>query len=248
MRKNHRTKSTKVRYATGLEPQSDVWTVVAEPRYDHMASVAREARTLLSALTANVDWVRSGLVDQVVAAGLLDGLADIETCCERINNLLEDALLGTRPDGFTVRRSMLSIGSVVSAAVKQVRRAAEAKKISIEVATKSDVAAMLDRALLTRAIGKLLERIVADAEMSTVLTVGYQLDNEQLALTFARADGLPAASPAGPGSVRPALPQGARGDLEFCHIVAESHGGALTVGAGLTLFRLVLPWVAPGSR
>jgi K+-sensing histidine kinase KdpD len=247
MRKNQRTKFTKVRYAAALEPQSDVWSVVAEPRHDHMAKVARDARTLLGALIANVNWVRSGLVDQVVAAGLMEGLADIETCCERINNLLEDSLLGTRPEGFTVRRSMLSIGSVVSAAVKQVGRAAEAKTITIDVQTKSDVAAMLDRALLTRAIGKLLERIVSDAEAGAVVTISYALDHEQLSLTFARSDESPAGSPGAPASVRPGPPMAGLGDLDFCRIVAASHGGALTVGVGATLFRLVLPCVAPGS-
>src|SRR5215471_5616261 len=64
MRKNHRNKVVnKLREVAGIEPESDVWVVADEPRYDHMATVARDARTFLGALTANVDWLRSGLRD-----------------------------------------------------------------------------------------------------------------------------------------------------------------------------------------
>ena len=247
MRKNHRNKvATKFREVAGIEPESDVWVVADEPRYDHMATVARDARTLLGALTANVDWLRSGLRDQA-AGDLLEGIADIEACCERLNNMLEDALLGTRQNGITVRRGMLSIGSVLNASLKQVRRAADAKRITIEVVTDSDVAAMLDRALVTRAIAKLLERIVGDNEEGARIVIRYQLEGDDISVAFARDDGNLRSLSASNHPLRPGRPRAYGADIDFCHIVAESHGGSLTVSAGLTLYRLVLPWVGPNT-
>jgi K+-sensing histidine kinase KdpD len=246
MPKNQRTKNVvKIGEATAGEPRSDVWIVADEPRYDHMARVARDARTFLGALTANADWLRSGVIDQVDPSGLIEAVSDIETCCERLNNLLEDALLGTRQNGLTVRRSMLSVGSVLNAALKQVRRAADAKKIAIEVLTDSDIAVMLDRALLTRAVARLLDRIVSDGETGAEISIRYLLENEQVVVTFARNDQALRGLPSSHHTLRPGQPKADGSDLEFCHIVAESHGGALTMGAGVTLFRLSLPWVGP---
>jgi hypothetical protein len=246
MSKNHRAKTvTKVADPMGCEPRSDVWMVVDEPRYDHMAKVARDARTLLGALTANADWLRSGVVDQVDPASLIEAVTDIEMCCERLTNMLEDALLGTRQNGLTVRRSMLSIGSVLNAALKQVRRAAEAKKVTIEVLTESDIAVMLDRSLLTRAVGRLLDRIIADCEPGTEVSIRYTLDDQHVVVTFARDDHSLRSLPLSHHTLRPGQPKPERSDIEFCHIVAESHGGALTAGTGLTFYRLSLPWVGP---
>jgi K+-sensing histidine kinase KdpD len=248
MAKNQRTKNAiKLGEAPGCEPRSDVWIVADEPRYDHMARVARDARTFLGALTANADWLRSGVIDQVDPAELVEAVADIETCCERLNNLLEDALLGTRQNGLTVRRAMLSMGSVLNAALKQVRRAADVKKIAIEVFADSDVAVMLDRQLFTRAAARLLERIILDTESGAEVSIRYVLENEQVIVTFARNDASLRGLPSSHHTLRPGQPKADRSDLEFCHIVAESHGGSLTVGAGVTFFRMVLPWVGPVS-
>jgi K+-sensing histidine kinase KdpD len=209
-----------------------------------MATVARDARTFLGALTANVDWLRTGLRDNA-AGDLLEGIADIEACCERLNNLLEDALLGTRQNGLTVRRAMLSIGSVLNASLKQVRRAADAKGIAIDVTTESDVAAMLDRALVTRAIAKLLDRIVADSEEGARIVIRYQLEGDDISIAFARDEGNVRSLPGSHHTLPPGRPRPHGADLDFCHIVAESHGGDLTVSVGVTLYRLVLPWMGP---
>ena len=36
---------------------SDLWPLAQRPSYDHLVQVAREARNLLGALGANVDWL-----------------------------------------------------------------------------------------------------------------------------------------------------------------------------------------------
>jgi hypothetical protein len=43
---------------------SDLWALAQRPGYDHMTQVAREARDLLGALGANVDWLKSVLPEQ----------------------------------------------------------------------------------------------------------------------------------------------------------------------------------------
>ncbi len=239
----------------GIAPESpsDVWVVPTTP-YDHMTKVARDARNLLGALNANVDWLKSGFGDGVPAETLMEGLDDIETCCERLTGLLEDALVGTRQQGLSVERSILSISSVLAAAAKKVRKSAETKRVSFEVATECDVVAMFDRTLLTRALSKLMGRIVAEVEPDAKVSVRYRLYDEQIQVTFARSDTALRTLRPSHTSLRPGMHSGpsrrdaSDSELEFCHVVAEAHGGALTRGSALTLYCMVLPWVGPEAQ
>jgi hypothetical protein len=61
---------------------------------EQMKQVACEARDLLGALLANVAWMKSA-IDRVPAAGLAEALRDMEICCERLETVLENALIGT---------------------------------------------------------------------------------------------------------------------------------------------------------
>ena len=153
---------------------------VGSTRYDLMTKVARDARDLLGALNANVDWIKSGFADGVPTDALIEGLNDIETCCERLTSLLEDALVGTRKQGLTVERSILSISSVLAAAQKKVKKAAEAKRVSFEVATECEVVAMFEshpsHERLFQAHGK---EIVAEVEPDSKVSVRYQLQDEE---------------------------------------------------------------------
>jgi light-regulated signal transduction histidine kinase (bacteriophytochrome) len=236
----------------GIAPESpsDVWVVPRTP-YDHMIKVARDARNLLGALNANVDWLKSGFADGVPTDSLVEGLDDIETCCERLTSLLEDALVGTRKQGLSVERSILSIGSVLAAALKKVKKSTESKRVSFDVATECDVVAMFDRTLLTRAISKLMGRIVAEVEPDAKVSVRYRLQDEQIQVTFARSDSALRTLRPSHTSLRPGMASGPSrrdaddSELEFCHVVAEAHGGALTRGSALTLYCIVLPWVGP---
>jgi light-regulated signal transduction histidine kinase (bacteriophytochrome) len=236
----------------GLPPESpsDVWVVPSTP-YDHMTKVARDARNLLGALNANVDWLKSGFADGLPSEALVEALDDIETCSERLASLLEDALVGTRKQGLSVERSILSISSVLATALKKVKKSAEAKRVSIEVATECDVVAMLDRTLLTRAFSKLMGRIVAEVEPDSKVAVRYRLSDEHIQVTFARSDSAVRTLRPSHASLRPVMASGASrrdagdSELEFCCVVAEAHGGTLTRGNSLTLYCIVLPWVGP---
>src|SRR2546423_9711926 len=128
-----------------------------------MANVARDARDLLGALSANVEWLRATVSEPHRAGQLVEGLSDIETCCERLNDMLEDALVGARRDGLRVRRSTLSLQSILTAAMKQVTKRAEAKGVAFRVTSELDVVAKLDRALMTRALVKLMSSTIAES-------------------------------------------------------------------------------------
>lgn len=220
-------------------PASDVWVALPTRTYDHMAKVTRDAQSLLDALQANIDDLRSGFTAEAEGAELDQGLRDIETCCERLNDMLEDALIGVRRDGLTIQRSSVSIASIVAAATKHLRSTAESRRISIAVAAGPDVAARLDRTLLTRALAKLMGRIMAESETSAEITVSYGLERGQIHLSLASSS--PVARP-NRTSLRPR--QDVEADLEFCHVVAECHGGTLTIGTGGSpTYRFDLPAV-----
>src|SRR5882757_8562316 len=77
-------------------PNSAVFLApILEPsRY--MEEVVRNARNLLGALKANVEWLRSELHPETANAELCDGFADVEVICERLASLLADVAVTTR--------------------------------------------------------------------------------------------------------------------------------------------------------
>jgi signal transduction histidine kinase len=210
-----------------------------------MARVARDARALLGALHSNVEGLRTGFDDQTSSTVLAQGLDDIEACCERLNSMLEDALIGVRREGLTIQRSSVSLSSVFAAALRQVRTRADAKRVSFSVPMQPDVAARLDRTLLTRALVKLMGLVISEAHPGTDVAVLYRLDRGDVTIAFV-CNGSKERDGSGPSE--PTAPHGGESDLEFCHLVAECHGGTLTLGkgraSGTVLFRIDLPWVA----
>jgi signal transduction histidine kinase len=236
---------------------SDLWALADRPSYDHMSQVAREARNLLGALGANVDWLKSVLPERPPLEDLAEGLSDIETCCERLRDLVEDALVGARKEGLSVNRAIVSVESMVAVCVRQVKRRALARQVGIEIVG-GELYAMLDGPLLTRALIRLLDHAVRQADKGTVLQVRYALENGEIRMTIAKFDpGLRSLAPPGShrppslraaSSVRPrAAAEGTKEDLEFVHLAAEAHGGKLMIGTA-ALYRLCLPWVETNPR
>lgn len=238
---------------------SDLWALAQRPSYDHMAQVAREARNLLGALGANVDWLKSVLPERPPLEDLADGLSDIETCCERLRDLVEDALIGTRKEGLSVSRGIVSLEAMLAVCVRQVKRRAAARQVSIDVVG-GELYAMLDGPLLTRALMRLLDHALRQVEKGTLLQLRYGLENGEITVILAKFEpGLrsvasgsshrpPSARPS--ASMRPAralLSEPANEDLEFVHLAAEAHGGKLMLGTS-ALYRMCLPWVETKLR
>jgi len=232
---------------------SDLWALADRPSYDHMSQVAREARNLLGALGANVDWLKSVLPERPPLEDLADGLSDIETCCERLRDLVEDALIGTRKEGLSVSRAIVSMESMLAVCVRQVKRRAAIRQVGVEVIG-GELYAMLDGALLMRAMVRLLDHAVRQADKGTVLQVRYGLENGEIRIVITKFEsGLRSMTP--PASLRPASLRPARAhvseqtneDLEFVHLAAEAHGGKLMVGPS-SLYRICLPWVETKLR
>lgn len=237
---------------------SDLWPLSQRPSYDHMIQVAREARNLLGALGANVDWLKSVLPERPPLEDLADGLTDIETCCERLRDLVEDALIGTRKEGLSVSRAIVSVESMVTVCVRQVKRRASARQVGLEIVG-GELYAMLDGPLLMRAVVRLLDHAIRHVEKGTVLQVRYGLENSEIRIVIAKFEsGLRSMAPGphGPPSLRPAssvrparslVSEPTNEDLEFVHLAAEAHGGKLVVGPS-ALYRICLPWVETKLR
>jgi hypothetical protein len=239
---------------------SDLWPLPPQrPSYDHMTQVAREARNLLGALGANVDWLKSVLPEQPPLEDLADGLSDIETCCERLRDLVEDALIGARKEGLSVSRSMVSLEATLTVCVRQVKRRAAARQVGIEVVG-GELYAMLDGPLLTRALVRLFDQAVRRADPGSHLQVRYALENGEIRMIIAQFEpGVRSVAPPG-SSRRPPSPSlrpapsvrphrqvsSEQDDLEFVHLAAEAHGGKLIVGT--SAYRLCLPWVETKLR
>jgi len=239
---------------------SDLWELGQRPSYDHMTQVAREARNLLGALGANVDWLKSVMPERPPLEDLAEGLSDIETCCERLRDLVEDALIGTRKEGLSVSRAIVSVESMLNVCVRQIKRRAAARQIDVEVAG-GELYAMLDGPLLMRAVVRLLDHAIRQVDEGTTLQVRYALENEEIRITIGKFDaGLRSIAPPGSHrppslrapSLRPARPvtteqlRDADG-LEFVHLAVEAHGGKLMVGTPAH-FRVLLPWVETKLR
>jgi signal transduction histidine kinase len=233
-------------------PASDLWPLSRRPSYQHMSQVACDARNLLAALGANVDWLKSVLTERPPLEDLADGLHDIETCCERLRDLVEEALIGSRKEGLSASRAMVSMESIVAVCLRQVKRRATARQVGFEIVG-GELYAMLDGPLLMRAMIRLLDRAVMQVEIGATLQIQYALVNDEISIAVARlGPGLrsaPSGSHRSP-SVHPAshcetLPhateQGNAEDLEFVHLAAEAHGGKLLCG-GSSLYRICLPW------
>jgi hypothetical protein len=239
---------------------SDLWELSQRPSYDHLTQVAREARNLLGALGANVDWLKSVMTERPPLEDLAEGLSDIETCCERLRDLMEDALIGTRKEGLSVSRAIVSVESMLKVCVRQVKRRATARQIDIEI-TGGELYAMLDGPLLMRALVRLLDHAIRQIDVGTTLQVRYALENEEIRIAIGKFEAGPR-SVAPPGSHRPpslrapslrpartvtADQLSAADDLEFVHLAAEAHGGKLMVGTA-AYYRILLPWVETKLR
>jgi hypothetical protein len=225
-----------------------------------MTQVAREARNLLGALGANVDWLKSVMPERPPLEDLAEGLSDIETCCERLRDLVEDALIGTRKEGLSVSRGIVSVESMLNVCVRQIKRRAAARQVDVEVVG-GELYAMLDGPLLMRAIVRLLDHAIRQVDKGTILQVRYALENEQVRIAIGKFDaGLRSMAPPGSHrppslrapSLRPARavtgdPLSAADDLEFVHLAAEAHGGKLMVGTA-AYYRILLPWVETKLR
>jgi phosphoglycerate-specific signal transduction histidine kinase len=222
-----------------------------------LTQVAREARNLLGALGANVDWLKSVMTERPPLEDLAEGLSDIETCCERLRDLVEDALIGTRKEGLSVSRAIVSMESMLKVCVRQVQRRASARQVGLEVVG-GELYAMLDGALLQRAIIRLLDHAVRQVDIGTVLRVQYALEKSEIRMVITKSEpgrrSLPPLGSHRPPSLRPAptvrptrtvVSEVVNQDLEFVHLAVEAHGGMLGTSA---LYRISLPWVETKLR
>src|SRR5262249_33525334 len=142
------------------------------------------------------------------------------------------------------------LGSVFGAACKQVKKSAERKQVLVDAVYECEVIAMLDRALLTRMLARLLERVISEAEPGAEIAVGWALEDAEISISVWVEGCCPRSLQLVSSTSCSYQPRSARDAddslLEFCHLVAEAHGGSLSIGK--TLYCVALPWVGPPTR
>jgi hypothetical protein len=243
-------------------PNSAVFLApVLEPsRY--MEEVVRDARNLLGAMKANVEWLRSALDPEAAHAELSDGFDDVEVICERLASLLEDVAVTTRDAGLRMSPTAVVIGSVVRSALKQLTRRAEAAGITLQIVAEGDVTTMADRELLVRALEKLVDYAIEGASPGDRVVLGYGANEQDVVIRVNHhpqkkpLDSEVDAEAKGKASPRQGVPP-RHGDslqadptMAFCRMVARSHSGTVSicpVPDEAMMYVLTFPRVLPGN-
>jgi len=199
---------------------------------EYLTLVASDARSLLGALLANLEWMKSS-VEPTAPLGLVDAVADMEICCRRLHSVLERVLIGARGGGLTLQRSAVTLGSVVAGALAQVSPMAAAKRVRVRMGAETDVVAMLDRTMLTCGLAGLMGQIISSCDPDSEVVALYQPGQGDVSITFLCT---PATGSCG-------VPIETDHDVAFCRVVVEWHGGHLTRDDDTASYRVVLPWI-----
>ena len=218
-----------------LEPVSSVWTI--EPAPKAAAFAVHDAKNLLAVISVNVHFLRS-VLKQADNPAVQDTLDDIESCSNRLKDLLNEALEATRGEA---RRSgtvgLFQLSAVVRTAVEGMRRKAEQEGVSIQVRSTTDADAYIDRALVLRMLDNLLDNAIRYSPRSGKIEVCSMVRDNRLLLTV--ADEGPGVSEEQlehifePFFTTEASPSNggcnAGLGLTFCRTAARAHGGSVRV-------------------
>jgi signal transduction histidine kinase len=238
---------------------SGVWPLkVDADQSESLAFAVHDAKNMLGALQANVHWLRSNLESTPASPEeIAQAIEDMDTCCQRLANLLCQALLAGRGQKVQPNPSRVHLGALVGHAVHQVKKQAQARGVEVSASAKADVITMVDGLLVSRLLDNLLSNAVGFSQGGSAVVVEYGTENNDVFL---------AVSDQGPGiaeGVQDRLFEpfvtgprsSARDDglhlglgLAFCRSVARAHGGDITYtnrASGGATFIVRLPWIRP---
>lgn len=213
------------------------------------AYAVHDAKNVLGAMVANVDWLQGVLADHPVVE-VHEALKDVLLCCNRLNGLLREALHSARggvrpPDGLSpVRLSVLA-----ATAAETVRRKAESLGVAVDLAGREDDVMLADESTLLRLLGNLLDNALRFCPPGGRITLAY--GSRANKVFFSVADDGPGIPSEQQEHVFRAFhtTSGGPGDnaglgLAFCRKVAREHGGDVSVSnrpGGGALFQVTLP-------
>ncbi len=234
----------------GIERVSDIWRIETR-RPDYMIGrVSHDARSVLTAMSSNVDWLRSTLESAGFSREVGGSLLDIDACCERLHGLLEDALVLARPDGLRPQCVSGTIGTLTARVLQRLNKRLSVAGVRVKHEGDTNIIASLDRSLLARVVERLIEREIEDLA-GAQLSLFHGCDANQLTLSLlVRACRCSRASNGSSGwECRCVENTREAGDSEFCETIVQAHGGTMAIRPAANVrWSLRVPLVPPRCR
>ena len=230
-----------------LSDARDEITRLDAARRAFFAGISHDLRTPLAAIRATAESIEDGLGPSPADAARL-----IRAKADAISRLVDDLFLLSRIEtgALELRRERVDLIDVVSDAVADVRRPAEARGIRILPEGSASESLWADPAELGRAIGNLLDNAVRHAPRDSEITVatGVREDGRIAVSVRDRGAGVDDADlermfQVGWRGSHARGSDGAGFGLAIVRGVAEAHGGEVSAGRTPTGFEvtLVLP-------
>ena len=217
------------------------------------AYAVHDAKNVLGAMVANVDWLQGVLADHPVAE-VQEALKDVLLCCNRLNGLLREALHPARGAARAIDGlSPVRLSVIAATAAETIRRRAESRGVAVDLAGREDDVMLADESTILRLLGNLLDNAIRFCAPRGRITLAY--GSRGNAVFFSVADdgpGIPSGQqeqvfqPFHTTGVGPGDNAGL--GLAFCRKVAREHGGEVSVSnrpGGGALFIVTLPRQRP---
>ncbi len=219
-----------------------------------VAFAVHDAKNLLAALRANVDFVRASLHRANVAPDVAEALDDVDGCCQRLTGLIREAMLASRGEAPTPTLTRVHPADLVREAAARARRRAESRSIRLQTLADESLVASLDVTLIGRVLDNLLDNALRHARRGGRVVVRCAARDGELALSVAD-DGAGVAPRIAPHLFEPYVTSATAAHdrevalraglgLAFCRAVVTAHGGTIHAknrAAGGALFVARLP-------
>lgn len=215
------------------------------------AFALHDAKNLLGAIFANLDWLKQ-TCDDGRNPESLEAVADLTQACRQLEALLVEGLVARQvPVGtLSVKRRRTPIAALVDAAVRRIDKRARLSGLRIAVTGVPSLQASIDPDLVSRVLDNLLDNALRVSPTGSTVSVHYGDSGGDLLLTICdQGPGVPTEERNRIFEIFSASPtrHGNRGTagmgLAFCQKVAEAHGGRVILddrGAG-ACFVVTLP-------
>ncbi len=230
-----------------IHPDSGVFAV--GPSGNAMAFALHDAKNLLTALGANLEWLRSICDADDDANETILAVREMSEVCSQLTKLLVGALSACRSSGSALELSVRAtdIEAVINGAVRRVSKRAHLLGIRLTCSGHAGPILALDPALIERVFDNLLDNALKASPPGGSIEVDYGICGAHFVVSIADdGPGVPEVERRRifdmfvSGHQEPSTGIG----LAFCRLVADEHGGYLDVenrpGGGAT-FYLSLP-------
>ena len=153
------------------ERSSEVRTVVRRKEPSAALFAYHDARSALSAVLANVEYIRGAIADgKTVDTTALD---DIDESAKHVNALLNEALAGARSQKRIAVRAKVGLAPIVASAVRRFSQRAIGKGVTIMTVAEESGEANIDAALVGRVLSNLIENAFRFAPPGTTIDIRH---------------------------------------------------------------------------